>query len=91
MPNDDSPRPRLNTTLNDWAEWESKTNFRRRVRDLAEKHRGFRNVTPEAYLSSKHTELCRELADKTIIYLDTKHWVNLCHVVVTEQLKTGQR
>jgi hypothetical protein len=79
-----SPEPNqtISANVNDWAEWESKTDFRQRVRNLAEKHRGFHNLTPEAYLTSKHAELARELADKTIIYLDTKHWVNLCNVVV---------
>ena len=65
-----------------WAQWKTKTNFQRRVQASVEKHRISTNVTPEAYLKDKRIELVHELEGKTLIYLDTKHWVNLCNVVV---------
>ena len=82
MLNDVPPCEGASANPNEWEEWEIKTNFRRHVRDLADKQRCFRHVVPAAYLAGKHAELARELAGQTIIYLDTKHWVNLCNVVV---------
>ena len=66
----------------EWARWEETTGFRRRVQQLAEKHRADPITTPEAYLAQKRAGLARELEGRTLIYLDTKHWVHLCHVVV---------
>jgi hypothetical protein len=44
-------------------------------------------ITPEEYLSQKRIELARQLDGKKLIYLDTKHWVNLCHVVADSPKK----
>lgn len=65
----------MNGNPDDWKQWEAKTGFRHRVQESAAKHRLFPNVTPEDYLESKCDELECELEDKTLIYLDTKHWV----------------
>ena len=65
-----------------WKDWQAKTDFQRRVQASVEKHRVSRNVTPEAYLTRKRTELAHELEGKILIYLDTKHWINLCNVVI---------
>jgi len=72
----------MSDASDEWARWEAMTGFRRRVREYAEKHRIALTVTPEEYLAQKQGELARKLEGKNLIYLDTKHWVNLCRVVV---------
>jgi hypothetical protein len=74
---------RMNTDV--WNRWEATTDFRRRVQESAARHRLSPDVSPEAYLEGKRVELERELEGKILIYLDTKHWVNLCNVVVQSQ------
>lgn len=66
----------------DWAQWAASSEFQRRVQRSVEKHRGTAATTPERYLEQRRAELARELEGKKLIYLDTKHWVNLCHVLV---------
>jgi len=67
---------------NTWEQWEAATGFRGRVQKLAEKHRADRVTSPDKYLAQRRGELVREIENKKLIYLDTKHWVNLCNVVV---------
>ena len=73
---------------NKWVQWEAATGFRGRVQKLAEKHRCDRATSPEKYLAQRRSELAREMENKKLIYLDTKHWVNLCHVVVQSSQKS---
>lgn len=68
--------------FDDWATWQTKTGFHRQVQASLEKHRVSRNVTPDEYIASKRTQLAQQLEGKILIYLDTKHWVNMCNVVV---------
>src|SRR6185437_9366000 len=72
----------MTTDKNTWEQWEATTGFRGRVQKLAEKHRADSATSPEKYLAQKRSELAREIENKKLIYLDTKHWVNLCHVIV---------
>ncbi len=66
----------------DWAHWAAATGITRRGQELVEDHRCAQEITAEEYLAKRRIELARELGGKKLIYLDTKHWVNLCHVVV---------
>ena|ERR1700722_13927784 len=66
----------------EWAQWEARTGFRIRLRESVEKHRADNTSSPHAYLEHKRLEFASELKNKKLIYLDTKHWVNLCHVVL---------
>lgn len=70
-----------------WSQWESASGLRRRVQQSIERHRVAATATPERYLEQKREELARELEGKKLIYLDTKHWVNLCHVLVQSPVR----
>jgi hypothetical protein len=77
----------MTTDENKWEQWEAATGFRDRVQKLAEKHRCDRATSPEKYLAQRRSELACEIENKNLIYLDTKHWVNLCNVVVLSSQK----
>jgi len=66
----------------EWARWEATTGFQRRVQQLVEKHRKNAELAAREYLEARRAELAHEPEAKQLIYLDTKHWVNLCNVVV---------
>jgi hypothetical protein len=66
----------------EWSSWEASIGFQRRVQEALKRHRDIPNKTASEYLAERRVELARELEGKKLIYLDTKHWVNLCHVVV---------
>jgi hypothetical protein len=72
---------------NMWEPWEAATDFQSRIQKLVEKHRADRDTSPEKYLAQRRSELAREIENKKLIYLDTKHWVNLCNVVVLSSQK----
>ncbi len=72
----------MSATGEDWERWGETTGVRERVQKLVEKHRHAPKTTAGKYLAKKRIELARELEAGQIIYLDTKHWVNLCHVLV---------
>jgi len=78
----------MNADKNKWEQWGAATGFRGRVQKLAEKHRADRATSPEKYLEQRRGELAREMENKKLIYLDTKHWVNLCNVIVLSSQKT---
>ena len=78
----------MNGTSEEWARWEAASGFKRRVHDLAEKHRLTPDVSAEAFLANRRTELARELEGKELIYLDAKHWINLRHIVVQSAQRT---
>jgi len=69
-----------------WEEWFATVDFRRRVQEFADKHRGDPQLSAEEYLGQKGADLAGELEDQELIYLDTKYWVNLRHVVVQSPL-----
>lgn len=46
------------------------------------RHQASPYVTPEHYLQEKRAELAAYLAGKTLIYLDTCHWLNLRRVML---------
>lgn len=55
-------------------------------------HAASPDVSPEAYLADKHLKHQMELANKTLIYLDTCHWINLRHIVTGyARAKAGYR
>lgn len=72
-----------------WAGWGEATGVQRRVKESAQRHRASPDISSAAYLATKRTELAEELQGKRLIYLDTKHWVNLCHVVVQAHQQKG--
>src|SRR5450759_4843306 len=72
----------MNAIRQDWEHWEATTDFRARVQASVARHNAVPEITPEDYLSQKRIELARQLDGKKLIYLDTKHWVNLCDVLV---------
>ena len=45
-------------------------------------HRGQLAVSSNDYLLRRHLELLGELRGRSVLYLDTNHWVNLRHVVL---------
>ena len=69
-----------------WEEWFATVDFRRWVQEFADKHRGDPQLSAEEYLGQKGADLAGELEDQELIYLDTKYWVNLRHVVVQSPL-----
>lgn len=71
-----------NQQENNWAQWAASSEFRRRMQQSVQRHRATAATTPEGYLERRRAELARELEGKKLVYLDTKHWVNLCHVLV---------
>lgn len=72
----------MNKVKSQWARWEASSDFQHRVQESIERHRRNRTVGPIEYLAQRRSDLVRELDGKKIIYLDTKHWVHLCHIVV---------
>lgn len=71
----------MNGAGSEWRQWGATTGLRNRVLHSVEKHRA--DATPAGeYLERKRRELAHELDGKILVYLDTKHWVNLCHVLV---------
>jgi len=46
------------------------------------KHSASPDISPEAYLEQLRSDLADHLKRKTLIYLDTCHWVNLRHVML---------
>jgi hypothetical protein len=76
---------KMTADKNKWEQWEAATGFRGRVQKLAEKHRADRAMSPGDYLVQKRIELAHDIENKKLIYLDTKHWVNLCRVVQNSQ------
>jgi hypothetical protein len=72
----------MNGSSQGWARWEEATGFKSRVQQLVEKHLNNARLAASEYLAGRRARLSHELEDKQIIYLDTKHWVNLCNVVV---------
>ena len=46
------------------------------------KHSSSPDISPEAYLEQLRSDLADHLSRKTLIYLDTCHWVNLRHVML---------
>jgi hypothetical protein len=71
---------------NNWRDWEARTHFRRRAQELADRHRANPDLTAQEYLGQMRIELAGDLEDKKLIYLDTKYWVNLRHVVTQSPL-----
>jgi hypothetical protein len=47
-------------------------------------HRQNPDVSPELHLRRKHLALHRALEKRTLIYLDTNHWINLRHVYLND-------
>jgi hypothetical protein len=72
----------MNAARQYWECWEAMTGFRARVKASVERHSVIPQITPEEYLSQRRAELTRQLGQTTLIYLDTKHWVSLCDVLV---------
>src|ERR1039457_6069036 len=72
----------MSSTDQNWEQWEAMPDFRRRAQKLIEKHRSIQKTSTEEYLAKKRSELALELEGKKLIYLDTNHWVNLCHTIV---------
>jgi hypothetical protein len=60
--------------------------FNDALNDSFVKHRLQPKVTPGEYLRDKHVELEKSLQTRTLIYLDTNHWVNLRHVRLGSRL-----
>lgn len=45
-------------------------------------HRQHPDISPEAHLSQKHLGLAKAMEGRTLIYLDTCHWIHLRHVLL---------
>ncbi len=66
--------------------------FQELSRKSFEKHIASPEISADAYFAQKDSELQGELANKKLLYLDTNHWINLRHVVLTSPLeKPGYR
>ncbi len=70
----------------EWERWYTTVDCHCRVQGFADKHRANPHLSPDEYLAQKRAELAGDLADKKLIYLDTKYWVNLRHVVTQSPL-----
>jgi hypothetical protein len=55
-----------------------------------EKHRNERTISAEAYLRRRHFALKNALDKRTLIYLDTNHWVNMTNVLVRSAKATKE-
>lgn len=52
------------------------------LRESAAYHRQHPEIPPEVHLSQKHRGLAKAMHGRTLIYLDTCHWINLRHVLL---------
>ena len=68
-----------NDSLSDWM---ASPSMQERMRKSTEAHQLDPRTTREQHIARQRVQLNADLNGKTLIYLDPKHWVNLCHVVV---------
>jgi hypothetical protein len=66
--------------------------FQQDIEQSIAKHQNQSDVRHSIYRREKHLALQKELQDRTLIYLDTNHWVNLRHVILNRsEEKSGYR
>ena len=61
--------------------------FQEVLRESFERHTATPDVSPEEYLSFKHRQLRGILSGRKLVYLDTNHWINLRHVILSSPLE----
>lgn len=54
------------------------------LRESSAYHRQHPEVSPELHLRQKHLGLLKALDARTLIYLDTNHWIHLRHVLLND-------
>jgi hypothetical protein len=54
--------------------------YERKLQQSCEKHKAQPELSSDAYLRRKHFGLQKAIEGRTLIYLDTNHWINLRHV-----------
>jgi hypothetical protein len=62
--------------------WLTSPSIQERMRESTEAHQLDPGTTLEQHVARQRARLQEDLNGRTLIYLDTNHWVNLCHVVV---------
>jgi len=56
--------------------------FQQGIEQSFAKHQNQSDVSHSIYRREKHSALQKELQDRTLIYLDTNHWVHLRNVIL---------
>jgi len=59
--------------------------YDRKLQQSLDKHRAQPELSSDAYLRRKHFGLQEGIKGRTLIYLDTNHWINLRHVILNSR------
>jgi len=54
--------------------------YERKLQQSCDKHKAQPELSSDAYLRRKHFGLQKAIEGRTLIYLDTNHWINLRHI-----------
>ena len=65
-----------------WKRWTHRKSFQTRIESSIKSNRADSGTSPAEYIARRRSQLLQEIEGQKLIYFDTKHWVNLCHVVV---------
>lgn len=57
-------------------------NLEKVLKESSAYHRQHPEISPEVYLRQRHLGLLTALEERTLIYLDTCHWINLLHALL---------
>ena len=69
-------------THQEWERWWAEAGLQSRLDEAFRKHLSSPETTFDEHLAKRRVDLNHELEGKKLVYMDTKHWVNLCHVVL---------
>ncbi len=56
--------------------------YERKLQQSCDKHKAQPELSSDAYLRRKHFGLQKAIEGRTLIYLDTNHWINLRHILL---------